>query len=227
LIKIGNIHVKIDSLFAFQEWDKVEEESYIIFCNEIRADDILYDIGAAVGLYTVIFLKQAGSEGKVICFEPDDCALRFLERHLLLNDCRQRVIIRPVCCGKTTGSIDFYYLPGEVSGDDGVFPREGFAKKTVPLTSVDAEVERLDLPPTIIKIDVEGAEWDVLQGAEFTLKKHRPRLLISMHPSLLASRGIQMNEAIRWLQREGYSCRIIDYTHETHVFAKAVINHVH
>jgi FkbM family methyltransferase len=73
-------------------------------------------------------------------------------------------------------------------------------------------------PPDIIALDVEGAEWRVLWGAEKTLKEHHPDLVVSLHPAeLLVSFGQHAGEFRRWLRDLGYTETFLEYPlHEAH-----------
>lgn len=88
------------------------------------------------------------------------------------------------------------------------------------VTTLDREVEELDLIPDIIKIDVEGAEWDVLRGAEQTLAAHGPTLILSVHPEALSKLGIAAADIEAWLKERGYDWRVIARDHEVHVIAR-------
>jgi hypothetical protein len=104
---------------------------------------------------------------------------------------------------------------------NGLVPVEGFNKVTVQVNTLDAEVAELGLIPCLIKIDVEGAEWDVLKGAEQTLRQYQPRLCLSLHPIALAKLGVTPETVLEWLTQRGYSYEVIARDHEIHVMAKA------
>ena len=70
------------------------------------------------------------------------------------------------------------------------------------------------------KIDVEGAEWDLLKGAENILKSRKPILFLSLHPEALAKRGVSTESIISWLREFGYKVEIISQDHEIHVIVK-------
>lgn len=66
--------------------------------------------------------------------------------------------------------------------------------------------------PSVIKIDVEGGEYEVLQGATRILKSQQPTLLIEIHPHLIGQFDSSVNELLTLLQRYSYSFRWINHT---------------
>lgn len=90
------------------------------------------------------------------------------------------------------------------------------------MATVDGEVERLGLTPSLVKVDVEGWELDVLRGAEEVLGRHRPVLLVSVHPDVLEQRGISVAEVLLYLRARGYEPEIVERDHELHVFARGL-----
>jgi hypothetical protein len=90
---------------------------------------------------------------------------------------------------------------------------------SVLVTTLDDEVSDLKLVPTFVKIDVEGAELDVLQGAAQVLARHRPRLLLSLHPRRLAQAGLDCDAVRQWLVARDYQWRVVGEDQEVHVLA--------
>jgi methyltransferase FkbM-like protein len=91
---------------------------------------------------------------------------------------------------------------------------------TVRQTTLDREVDELRLVPALIKIDVEGAELEVLKGAARVLEAHRPRLLISLHPRRLAQVGADCETVLAWLRAHRYRADVVGEDQEIHVLAR-------
>lgn len=71
--------------------------------------------------------------------------------------------------------------------------------------------------PEVISMDVEGAEWEVLQGAEKTLRAHHPRIYLSLHPEFLISQyGTYSRDVRNWIIDHGYRETLLDWQHEAH-----------
>jgi FkbM family methyltransferase len=85
-----------------------------------------------------------------------------------------------------------------------------------PIITID-EITRSGFVPDTISMDIEGAEWEALQGAEQTLTDHRPRIYLSLHPEFLIDQyGKYSYEVRRWIIDHGYRETLLDYQHEAH-----------
>ncbi len=218
-VVVGDYPMRVHPAFATVSWETVEVKSYGAFARAVQADDVIYDVGAHIGTYTMTALLKAGFRGKVVAYEPCNLTREYLLQHLKWNGVAERAIVRDLCCGAISGTADFYCLPGRAEGMNGLVPVDGFEKVRVEVTTLDAEIARLELNPSIIKIDVEGAEWDVLKGAEQALRQYRPVLFLSFHPDALAKRDESVEAILDWLRRLGYRHEEIGRDHEIHVIA--------
>jgi FkbM family methyltransferase len=218
-LQIGGDIIRLNPMFANLNWETVEVEAYRAFRTAVKPGDTVYDVGAHFGTYTIISIHQGGPETRVIAYEPCELTRQYLTQHLKWNRVAGQVLVRGVCCGATRGKASFYFRPGVPEGINGLVRNEGLSEVPVEVTTLDAEVDELGLRPAIIKIDVEGAELDVLRGAELTLRNCRPRLFISLHPGPLATLGIQPSVILDWLDKRAYRCHIIAEDQELHVMA--------
>ncbi len=146
--------------------------------EHIRANTVLYDIGANVGPFTLIAAKRAPS-ARVVAFEPSFSSFAHLCENLVLNRVVDTVIPVPMPLWSRTGMMSFKYRstePGQSrhamreslrlrGGSGSRYMQPVFAYR------LDDLVKQFNLPaPTHLKLDVDGAEVDVLTGAEQTLK---------------------------------------------------------
>lgn len=146
------------------------------FVREVRRGDVVFDIGAHAGFYTLLASELIGMEGQVIAFEPLPRNLHYLHRHIALNCCRNVVVIE-AAVGDADGSVRFEEGPNSSMGC--VSPRGHLEVKMV---SLDELVRRGTLPaPDVIKIDIEGGELDALEGARRILKQCRPMIFLATH----------------------------------------------
>ena len=221
-VTIGGNLMALHPVFGTLNWEIIETDSYQAFADTIKSGDIVYDIGAHIGTYTLIALRKSEPQGQVVAYEPHNITRNYLIQHLEWNAGRERTIVREVCCGAAIGITDFYYLQDEPEGMNSLVPVEGFEKKQVQVTTVDAEVTNLGLIPSIIKIDVEGAEWDVLKGAELTLRQYHPIIFLSLHPLALAKLDTTPEIILEWLTQLDYKYQVIAQDHEIHILAYAL-----
>jgi len=106
---------------------------------------------------------------------------------------------------------------GPVIGDHGF--RELYQESSaVPQIKIDDYVKRTGLVPTIITFDCEGSDWQVMRGAENTVREHKPLIIGSVHPEFMFHQyGEYAAEFRRWIKDFGYRETILDYQHELHV----------
>jgi len=148
----------------------------------VQPGDIVADVGAYVGLYTLALSQRVRPGGKVIAFEPDPASFEGLSHHVALNGLAETVELCQAVVGCEDGAVAFAAGRGSEShvaaGDGG--SAEPLMVRVVRLDSVLRD-ERLD----VLKIDVEGYEELVLQGARGLLSDplRKPRAIyIEVHP---------------------------------------------
>ena len=173
-----------------------EREETELFCRSVGAGDRVLDIGASLGYYSLLAGGLVGPEGRVGAVEPDPHNLRFLEAHRRANRFEDRLHVMPLALSDQAGTLKFDRGSGtgtgKLSGEGGL---------SVEVQTLDGLVERLGWLPTLVKIDVEGAELGVLEGGEAVLTESRPTILLSTH-------GPEVHGACcAWLRDRGFSLR--------------------
>jgi FkbM family methyltransferase len=123
----------------------------------LRPGDLFLDVGANVGSYTVLASKVCGA--RTIAFEPDPDAARALRRNIGANRIGDLAEICEVALGNWTG--DAWFTSGFDTMNHVALP-EDKGKRRVPMRRLD---DLVDAAPTLIKLDTEGAEEDILAGA--------------------------------------------------------------
>lgn len=132
--------------------------------NDLKEDSVFIDVGAANGLTTILAAKR--SCAAVIAFEPDRSRFDKLIRNVELN--------------KLNLKVKCFNVPLYFKSENNSSP---YKVESKTLDSYFYNYNYSILKPTHIKIDVEGREVNVLEGARETLKKYRPILYIELHPS--------------------------------------------
>ena len=150
-----------------------EPEQTRLFQKLVKPGDVLYDIGAHFGYYTLLSSKLVGEKGKVVAFEPSPNNLARLYRHIELNS-RRNVQVLELAVSDHVGTAKF-----ETRTGSGVGHLASDGPLEVKLTTLDSLT---DQPlPQVMKIDVEGAELGVLQGAKALFAKCKPIIFLSLH----------------------------------------------
>ena len=162
-----------------------EQDSFAYVINEIKQkpESIIFDLGANLGYFSLLCASHSAAS-KIFAFEPIPANMTILCRHLLLNNVKN---VTPVnlAVSDNLGLVDFSadnqsvsYTYKQSSGYYGI----RHLNIKIATTSLDILNTQFAFPePDIIKIDVEGAEYDVLSGAEALIKKCKPKILLSTH----------------------------------------------
>ncbi len=164
---------------------KAYENRYVsVLRHLIKEGDTVFDVGANIGFYSVLFSSWVGATGKVVAYEPDRNNLYLLERSLQLNSCRN-VVVRELALSKNSG-IDLFsldratgstgHLGNGVTFGETLFGKGRTSFIEVDVRTVDDEASSWGFPQ-VIKLDVEGGEFDVLLGGLKLLEKYRPILI--------------------------------------------------
>jgi FkbM family methyltransferase len=177
--------------------------------------DVVADVGANIGFFTVLASILVGATGRVVAFEPSAENVERLRANLVYNDCKNVTVIEKAVTDQV-GEVEFFINSGNSGGhalwDIGQWP--GYTEENgtpvrvaVPATTLDAEWEQLRLPaPKVIKIDAEGADQRVLEGASDLLAREKPRFVVAeLHPFGLARMGCNQESLRGCIERLGYS----------------------
>jgi FkbM family methyltransferase len=145
--------------------------------QHLRASDVLWDVGANIGAVTLVAARRCSH---VVAFEPDPRALDLLTRHVREN-ALANVTMVPHGLADTTGNATLHRGPSNNLGMSSLLSRSvgGTAQTTVPVMRADDFArQHPHLGPTVLKIDVEGAEPLVLCGARDLLASGRLRAIV-------------------------------------------------
>jgi FkbM family methyltransferase len=192
--------VRLSARYRHMSWNP---EEYAAFRAAVRPGATVLDVGANVGAYTVLFAHWTGPAGRVIAFEPAPGSIAGLREHVRLNGLSSRVEIVEAAVSNEVGSAVFD-CEG-VSGANALVP-DGAASGTITVatTSLDAFCADRDLRPSVIKIDVEGAELDVLRGGRRVLSTPGVEAFVEFHPAIWAARGIDRTAIQAELASQGF-----------------------
>lgn len=155
-----------------------------VFQRLVRSGMVVYDVGANAGFYTVASARLTGASGRVLAFEPVVQNFMQLQHNMRLNGFAH-VKAWNIALADNDGTALFNSSPnpgwGRLASVSGQ-PASAGESITVTVARLDTIVERDALPlPDVIKIDVEGAEAAVLDGAAGVIRRARPVLLIELH----------------------------------------------
>lgn len=184
------------------------------FSNKIENGFCVYDVGANMGYYSLIFSKLAGDEGAVISFEPS-----LINFNMLNENVKSAANITTLNIG--VGSFESKLYISQGADDIGATSRIG-DKDTgngqwVDIMPIDKIVTQNSYPmPNAIKIDVEGFEVEVIEGAINTLKNDKVKVVgVEVHFEILESRKIEnpIGRMEKILSESGFIIEWTDFSH--------------
>lgn len=172
-----------------------EYEKQKMVASLVRPGNVVYDIGAHVGFYTLLFAQLVGPSGHVYAFEPNPRNLAYLRTHIKLNHYRNVTLV-PSALSDTTGPLRFEGQLG--SNATGHLSDTG---------SIEVQSFRLDewirqhrpKQPDYLKVDIEGAEARMLAGATQTLRVTKPSIFLATHGAVVHSECARMLENLGYL----------------------------
>jgi FkbM family methyltransferase len=191
--------------FVYGSW---EPDVVNVVATQVGPGETVIDIGAHIGYYTLLFAKCVGETGQVVSFEPLPANFVLLQKNAELNHLEQVRVIEMAVFSRTAELVISASDDMANPGDASVLSPKSEKTFQVSAITLDAFVAKAGLKPDFIKMDVEGAEHDVLVGARETIAKYRPKMLIELHhfdgnvaghpvPSLLAD----MHYEVGWIDR--------------------------
>jgi FkbM family methyltransferase len=176
----------------------------------VKPGQTIVDAGANVGYYSLLFAKWLSGSGSIHAFEPFPGTAKRFVRNLQLNPALQPAVhLHQMALSDRAGMVSMDAPNPANSGCNYISTSSGSIRAmTLDEFVAEREIARLDL----LKIDVEGAEVSLLRGAEQSLNRFRPVVMIEINPSalrrfgqtaedvvsLLGSRCYRLTVATRW-----------------------------
>lgn len=172
--------------------------------RQLRPGDVMVDVGACHGIYTVLGAARVGRSGTVVALEPARESFRVLQRNVALNKLTN-VIAICAAAAESNGVATLYHDPDSSRNSLGRTRGQPEDSELVDTTTIDSlfmshSITRLDL----LKIDAEGAEAKVLGGAVKTLRAWHPAVLLEVNPGASEELGSSSSESLELLEGMGY-----------------------
>lgn len=178
------------------------------FCYWLQPGSVFYDLGANIGFYSLVANKII-STGKIYSFEPSPMSRRIFEQHIALNKklmLHDSIRILPFAIADRKKEVRFSNDSNNLDGNTYISsPAVDTNTKTaitVNCYAIDDLLAEGYEKPGIIKIDVEGAELEVLKGAVNTLQQYKPFILLATHDCRLP--GVK-DACVKFLTGLGYT----------------------
>jgi len=169
----------------------------------LKKDDVVLEVGANIGYYALMAAKRIGSAGKVFAIEPEPANVSMLNKNVSLNNYGKNIEVFPYAVSDKDGTVSLevskfsnrHKLAGAATGDN-----------VIDVKSVTIDSFLRDKPaPTLIRMDVEGAEVAVFRGAQRTLEKKTPmNIFMEVHPREIRGLGQDITALFKQLQGWGF-----------------------
>jgi FkbM family methyltransferase len=222
----GSLVVSVDNIPGFYEIDvRSHLLQRILTTNEyeLKISDIIkseidpgkdaINVGANIGLFSNFIAQLINPDNRVLAIEPTPNALKFLTANTTRNNNLEKTILFNGVATDKIGNYKINIISGKEeysSLGDIIHPAvkdEIFESIEVIGDTIDNLVEKFNLKPGIIVIDVEGSEYQVLKGAINTIQKFKPLIVSEIDDLLLSKRNSSSVQVIGFLESYGYNIR--------------------
>jgi FkbM family methyltransferase len=172
--------------------------------REVQKGDVVLDIGANIGFYTLMFAKLVGSEGQVFAFEPEPENFRLLKKNVEING-YQNVILVPKAISNKNGTIQLYLCESNQGMHriyDSVCCQSAIDIESIRADDYFSSPHKMDF----IKMDIEGAEYAAIQGMQNLLTQNpQIKIMTEFSPLALFEYGVDSKDYINTLLKYGFT----------------------
>lgn len=198
-----------------------EPEVAEAFRELLAVGDTVIDVGANVGYFSLLAATRLGPLGRVHAVEASRNTRKLLERNCHVNNMTHLITIHPYAAWKEDTDLQFYEAVSGKRGESSVREQEQYGSAVVvPARRLDtlfSQIESLRL----LKIDVEGSEVEVLEGATSLLDRFSPALIFELSPRYLREGGRDSRELLEKLP--GYRFFILSHKRSGSLTAEALL----
>lgn len=223
LVKGGTLSVRVDDHKGVFEFDfrssilkrilltgKYEDELMDPVKKYLDPEKDIIDIGANVGLFTVLFSKSVSDSRRVLAVEPVPYMQKLLKGNIYRNQCDHNVIVYNGLVSNNPRKYKLNVINGlEEYSSIGVLVHSYVSNMENNQIEVDGEtidnlVIKYNIEPGFIKIDTEGAEYNVLLGAKKVIARCRPVILAELSEKLLSQQGASCKDVFGFFRELNY-----------------------
>ncbi|MDP3974746.1 MAG: FkbM family methyltransferase [Candidatus Jorgensenbacteria bacterium] len=177
-------------------WGNYEPEIRKLLSQSVKRGDVVFDVGAHAGFYTLMSSVLAGASGSVVAFEALPENVECIRGHIALNRVANIKVV-PEAVAEESGTGHFERGTNSFTG------RLAPGPANVETISMDDFIYKNGTIPNVVKIDVEGTEVSVLKGAKKMLAQHRPIIIAATHNQKL------LDDVLNILKRNHYTTELI------------------
>lgn len=171
--------------------------------NQIKNGDIVIDIGANIGIFTLLFAKLVGSNGHVYAFEADPTNFEILKKNIEINSYQNTTLENKAIFHKNE-KINLFLSPSN-PGDHRIYDSND-GRKSIQINSIilDDYILQKKVDVDFVKIDVQGSELSVIQGMKKLLEPNNIKIMMEFEPILLEKFGTKPLDLLDILESYGF-----------------------
>jgi len=190
-----------------------EKETTEYFLENISQGNVVLDIGANIGYFTLLFASLVGKEGKVFAYEPEPSNFEILKKNVKTNNF-QNVILENVAVTNSTGTTELY-LSEKAAGQHRIYKSKDVKKNHVSVKTIRLDDYLNNIPffekISFIKLDVEGSEFGVLKGMEKVLSQNKTiELIMEFSPRQIRDYGADPIDQLHYLKNLEFDFYTVD-----------------
>lgn len=197
----------IERAFHLQAQDPPQVREFDDFIRHIRGAGrvTLLDVGCHFGIFCFAAIRYGAAGSRALGVDPSSEARAMVEEIARLNDWTERVAFHQAAVGAHDGEIELVET-GLTGAGYMVRPHQHprSDRRLLPLRTVDGLAAAMDEPPTLVKIDVEGFEADVLAGGPRTFGERGTPIFLELHNTMIRERGADPRDVLDHLSTCGY-----------------------
>lgn len=193
---------------ALVEGGELESETRALISSLLHPGDCYVDVGTNLGLLTLVAGRTLNGQGKLICFEPFPQTCSLLRHTLFINGLAEMATVHCAACSDHSGTLPLHI--GATCGHHSLYGLEGATDtgETTEVNVVSLDEVLGDTAVTLLKIDAEGAEFDIICGAARVLE-NTAGLVVEFGVSHLKRTGHTTDEFLNMFTRLGFEWRAI------------------
>ena len=177
----------------------------LVIRQVLQPGDLYVDVGANVGMHSLLASHRVGANGRVVAIEPNPTTFRALQLHAMLNNV-DNITLLNLGVSDHEGKTDLIGDPSHSGGYSAVDHGHGMDRIEIQLERLDRIIRAEDLnrPRVLVKIDVEGYECDVLSGMKRILDRRNVVVSLEVTPAWIERAGRTVDELLALLTDAGY-----------------------
>lgn len=185
-----------------------EKDQMEKFIKSIKRGDVVWDVGSFVGMYSILASQAVGAGGRVYAFEPEPNSWELLNKNCELNKITNMITMK-MALSDSNGKATIYSSKTDDVAIHSLRKSHGLDERgtTTDTYTGDYLVDNMKVMlPNVVKVDVEGADFQVLRGMQKILSHPNCRfLLIEVHPKILPDFGKSLDDVRHIILSFGFS----------------------